>query len=476
MKGTMKYIKIIAIIVSIVFHSEKVEAQSDMIGYGLYKTLPQANNLNPAMLPDYKFSLGLPGLSGFHTNTGQNFTNLELLTSVDENGNVNTAEIFNQMRRNNRVTSNTTVNLFHLGIRGLTSYTAFSINTKAFARVSLPKELFAFALYGNASDELDNGLLDLSRGSVKSLAYTEIGLSHGREILAGKMTAGIRIKYLIGHAYADINSLDANIRTYGNDEFRGDSIEMNVNQFDIRSAGVAGDFINENEDIRGSVLSNGGFGLDLGATYQFTQKIQFFASLNDLGFIRWNEQYTNNQTIPSFQYKFSGADVVELINGEDLSVLNDFDSAVSDLEIEETRNESFSSSLTAKLYAGASYQLSRRQTASAILYSELYRGALLPALTAMYNFQGGTFFNFAFSATMMNGRVNNFGSGITLNLVPFQIVLATNDLLSLVNPIRGRAVDLRFGINHTFGNLNKGKSRAKKNSNSTIDTIDLGID
>lgn len=476
MEVTMKKINYFALIVFIFWNTSNVLAQSDMIGYGLYKTLPQANNLNPAMLPDYKFSLGLPGLSGFHINTGQNFTNLELLTSVDENGNINTGDIFNKMRRNNRVTSNNTINLFHLGIRGLTSYTAFSVNTKTFARVSLPKELFAFALYGNASDQLDNGLLDLSRGSVKTMAYTEIGISHGREILAGKMTAGIRLKYIVGHAYGDMNSIDASLKTYGNDDFRGDSIEMNVNQFDVRTAGVAGGFINENDDIRGSALSNGGFGLDLGATYEFSKKIRFFASLNDLGFINWNEQYTNKQTIPSFQYKFSGADVIELINGEDLSVLDEFDSVVNDLEIEETKNESFSTSLTAKLYAGASYQLSRRQTASAILYSEFYRGALIPALTAMYNFQGGTFFNFAFSATMMNGRVNNFGTGITLNLIPFQVVLATNDLMSIAFPKKGRAVDFRFGINHTFGNVNKGKSRAKKNSKNTIDTIDLGID
>ncbi len=458
----MKKINYIALIVFIIWNSSTALAQSDMIGYGLYKTLPQANNLNPAMLPDYKFSFGLPGLSGFHTNTAQNFTNLELITSTDENGNINTNDIFNKMKRNNRLTTNNTINLFHLGIRGLTSYTAVSVNTKAFARSSLPKELFAFGLYGNASDNLDNGLLDLSRGSIKTMAYTEIGVSHGREILGGKMTVGARVKYLIGHAYADVKSFDASINTYGNNEFRGDSIEMNVNQFDVRTAGVAGDLINENEDVRGSALSNGGFGLDLGATYEFSKKIRFFASLNDLGFIKWNEQYTNIQTIPSFQYKFSGADVIELINGEDLSVIDDFDSVVSDLEIKETINESFTSTLTGKLYAGASYQLSRRQTASAILYSELYRGALIPAFTAMYNFQGGTFFNFAFSATMMNGRVNNLGSGITLNLVPFQLVLATNDLLSIVNPMKGRAVDFRFGINHTFGNVNKGKSKAKK--------------
>jgi len=479
MVSIMKKIIYSVLVIFIMGNSFSLTAQSDMISYGLYKTLPQSNNLNPAMLPDYKFSLGLPGLSGFHINTAQNFTNLELLTSKDEEGNLNTGEIIDRLRRNNRVSSNNTVNLFHLGIRGLTSYTAFSINNRTIARTSIPKEFFQFVALGNASDQLEEGLLDLSRFSTKSMGYTEIGLSHGREILGGKMTAGVRIKYLIGHAYADIKSFDANLRTFGNDDFRGDSLRMNVNQFDVRTAGIAGALFNDDfqeEDIVSSVLSNGGFGLDLGATYEFSDKIKFFASLNDLGFINWNKQYANKQTIPSFQYAFSGADVVELINGDDLSVVNDFDSVINDLEIVETTGESFATSLTGRLYAGASYQLTRRQTASAILYSEFYRGAFIPAFTGMYNFQGGTFFNFALSATMMNGRVNNFGTGVTLNLVPFQIVLATNDLASIINPIKGRAVDFRFGINHTFGNVRKSKSRGKKNSENTIDTIDLGID
>lgn len=479
MKGMMKKIIYSALLILFIWNSSKVLAQSDMITYGLGKTLPQTNNLNPAILPDYKFSLGLPGLSGFHINTAQNFTNLEMLDAKDADGNINSSNLLNSIKRNNRISSNNTINLFHLGIRGLTSYTAVSINTRTTARVSLPREFFQFAILGNASNELEDGLLDLNRFSTKLMGYTEIGVSHGREILGGQMTAGIRVKYLIGHGYADIKNFDARLRTYGNDEFRGDSIEMNVNQFDIRTAGIAGSVFDDDfnsEDIRSSLLSNGGFGLDLGATYEFSKKIRFFASMNDLGFIKWNSQYANQFSVPSFQYSFSGADVVELINGEDISVINDFDSAINDLEIAETTDESFTTSLTARIYAGASYQLSRRQTASAILYSELYRGALIPAFTGMYNFQAGTFFNFAFSATMMNGRVNNFGTGITLNLVPFQLVLATNDLMSIVKPMKGRAADFRFGINHTFGNVNKGKSRAKKNSKNTIDTIDLGID
>lgn len=463
------YTSILIVLVS----SFNLKAQSDMIGLGLYRTLPQANNINPAMLPDYRFSLGLPGLSGFHTNTGQNFTNLELLTTTDENGNINTGDVFNRMRRNNRVTSNNTVNIFHLGVRGLTSYTSFSVNTKAFARASLPKEFFAFALYGNASAELEDGLLDLSRGSFKSMAYTEIGVSHGREILAGKMTVGARFKYIIGHAYADIATFDASLQTFGNGDFRGDSIAINSNEFEVRGGGAAGALLNGDDvedDIRAAVTGNSGFGLDLGATYEFSRRIKFFASLNDLGYINWSEENAYIGVVPSVSYSFSGADVVELINGDDLSIIDEIDSVVNNLDYDE-RRESFSTSLTGKLYAGASYSISRRQTASAILYSEIYRGAFIPAFTAMYNFQAGTFFNFAFSATMMNGRVNNLGTGLTLNLIPFQIVLATNDLLSLVNPIKGRAVDFRFGINHTFGNVNKGKSRAKRTV--TIQLIQL---
>jgi len=479
MMDTMKKAIYSILIFFLLCSSHSLVAQSDMVSYGLYKTLPQANNLNPAMLPDYKFSLGLPGLSGFHINTAQNFTNLELITSQDESGNINTGKIIDKLKRNNRISLNNTVNLFHLGIRGLTSYTAVSVNTRTVARTSFPREFFQFAVLGNASDQLEDGLLDLSRFSTKTMGFTEIGLSHGREILSGKMTVGARVKYLIGHGYADVKSFDAQLRTYGDDEFRGDSLEINTNEFDIRTAGVAGAVFNEdfkNEDVLSSALSNGGFAVDLGATYEFSKKIKFFASVNDLGFINWNQQYTNQQTVPSFQYKFSGADVVELINGEDLSVVNDFDSVINNLEIAETTGESFATSLTARIYAGASYQLTRRQSASAILYSEFFRGALIPAFTGMYNFQTGTFFNFALSATAMNGRINNFGTGITLNLVPFQIVLATNDLASIINPMKGRAVDFRFGINHTFGNVNKGKSRAKKNSKNTIDTIDLGID
>lgn len=454
-------------------------AQPDMIGYGLYKTLPQANNLNPAMLPDYKVSIGLPGLSGFRLNASQNFSNLEKLNAKDEEGRMILSDIYDGLNRNNRIATANTLNLFHLGIRGVSGYTAFSINSRVEARTNLPKGIFSLLYHGNSSNQIEDGLIDLNRISAKTMAFTEIAISHGREILSGKMTAGIRLKYLIGHNYSALPGLDASLRTYGNDSFRGDSITFTSNGFDAKLGGISGAVAvgKDNEaDIINAGLRNSGIAVDLGATYKFSRKINFFASLNDLGFINWNQAYAYQANIPSASYTFSGLDVIELLNGQNLSVVRELDSLVEQLDIVEIKDESFSSALTARLYAGASYAMTHQQTASAILYTELYRGRLIPALTAMYNFHPGTFFNFAFSGTVMNNRFNNFGTGITLNLVPFQLVLATNDLLSIINPMKGRSLDFRFGINHTFGNINKGKSKAKRNSNDTIETIDLGID
>lgn len=455
------YVLVLSLVAHIAF------SQSDMIGYGLYKTLPQSNQLNPALLPDFKVSIGLPGLSGFRMNASQNFTNLDILTSKNEDGTMDLANVYDNLKRNNRTTVNLNANIFHLGIRTQNAYTAFSINTRTFNRFSFPRSLVDLVYYGNASNQIDASNLDFSKLSFKSNSFTEIGISHGRSILKGKMTVGARFKFLIGHAYADVSNFNLSLRTFGD----SDSIRISTEGFTIRTGGVTGLLAQEgsDEDLIPSLIANKGFALDLGATYQFSKKIKFFGSINDLGYIAWND-YTYKLKAESSGITFKGADFL----GQ--SIDEELDSLINEYDFEEVNNESFRNSLMANVYLGASYDLSKRQTVSTIFYSELYRGAIIPAFTAMYNFQYNTFFNVALASTFMNGRINNIGTGFTLNLIPFQICVTTNDLLSIINPMKGKSVDLRFGINFTFGNINKGKHKTKNNSDNTIDTIDLGID
>lgn len=436
-------------------------AQSDMIGYSLGKTLPQANLLNPAFLPDYRVSIGLPGLSGFHTHTGQNFTNLDVLTVTDTSQFVNTDDVFKQIKNNNRIVNGNTINLFHVGVRGLRSYSAFSVNTRTFARVTIPRDVFILAVEGNASENLDEGIVELNDMSGFAVGFTEVAISHGREFFDGKFTLGARLKYLVGHGVVNAPTLDAQLITYGSPTFRGDSVALINNGSEVRAAGAIGAALLDSEsDLSSETLTSGrGFGLDLGATYQFSDRLSFSASLLDLGFINWNDEYAYQGEVTPASYTFSGVDFVDLVSGEETSFDSELDSAINDLEYIEGSGEGFATSLTSRFYAAATYQLTERQTASAVLYNEIYKGSFIPALAAIYNFQSGTFFNFSFSGTIMNGRINNLGTGITLNLLPFQLVLATNDLLSLANPMKARTADIRVGINHTFGKI----SRRKKN-------------
>jgi len=460
----MNKIKRILLLLLLILPFLKVYAQSDMIGYGLHKTLPQSNNLNPAFLPDYKFTLALPGLAGFKMNASQNFTNLELLTATNADSTFDISGFYEKLRNNNRITGNVSVPILNLGFRSGVSYTAFTINLRTFNRFSFPKDLVALAYLGNTGENSD---LNFDRLAFKSNTFSEVGLSHGREILGGKMTVGARIKYLIGHSYADISDFNLSLRTFE------DSIRLSTEGFTARTAGIAGYAANDSNDGDeiNAALSSRGFGVDLGATYQFSTKIQFFGSISDLGYISWKD-YNNNYVIPSAAITFTGADLL------DDSWDEEYEAELENIEeqINEEQTDKYSTALTANIYLGGSYQISRRQKAIAIFYSELYKGSLVPAFSGMYNFQYNAFFNFAAGATLMNGRVNNISTGFTLKLVPFQLCVATNDLLSIVNPIKGRAADLRFGINLTFGDVNKTKRKAKKNSDNTIDTIDLGID
>ncbi len=437
----------------------QVRAQSDMIGYGLIKTLPQANALNPAILPDYKFSLGLPGVSGFHLYNGNNFIKVNQLNAKDAEGNLILEPIFSGLKKNNRINTEGNINLFHLGVRGKKGYTAFSINSRVITHTSIPREVLALPYYGNASDQIPDGLVDLNSFSVRAVAFTEVGLSHGRSFLEEKLTIGLRLKYLVGHAVVDLPNLDASIRTYGNADFRGDSIEFISNGFEVRAGGMAGAAANDDgsaDEIK-NAFNNGGFGVDLGATFQLTEKINLFASINDLGYIKWsNNSYI--ATIPQASAMFTGVVLLDAINGDANALENQLDSLEKDLEITETSGGAFTTPLTGKLYAGASYKFSKRQTASAIMYSQLYRGKIIPAFTALYNFQYNTFFDFALSGTLMNGRPN-IGTGFTFKVIGLQFYLATNDIISILNPGNGRTFDMRAGLNFTFGNIHKTKEK-----------------
>ena len=56
-----------------------------------------------------------------------------------------------------------------------------------------------------------------------------------------------------------------------------------------------------------------GLGLDIGATYDLTDRIVVSAAITDLGFIRWKKDVTNLKA--NNQFEFSGLNMLDFFNG-----------------------------------------------------------------------------------------------------------------------------------------------------------------
>ena len=58
---------------------------------------------------------------------------------------------------------------------------------------------------------------------------------------------------------------------------------------------------------------NIGLGLDIGATYNISEKLMVSAAITDIGFIKWKKDVTNLQA--ESQFEFSGLNMLDVVNG-----------------------------------------------------------------------------------------------------------------------------------------------------------------
>jgi hypothetical protein len=435
--------------------SSSLTAQNSVTSLPLIRTLPQASGLNPGMLPEYKFALGLPGIGGIHSSTDINFMNLSTLLSADAE------QIYNRLARTSRLTNYQEVSLFHLGIRTQKSHTAFSIDTKTFSRFTFPRDLIGMVLLGNDHEKLAGQDVSLNNLSFVARAHTEFALTHGREILDG-LNVGVRLKYLMGHFDASLPGIDATLRA------NIDEVSFTANQFDVRTAGIA-PFLSEDEvDYVNLALSpNSGFGIDVGAEYRLLKRLNLFASVIDMGFINWS----NNTAIyrfPSASISFQG--LTDLLNLEEGGgILAEVDTLIQNYRPERLADDpSYRTALNAKFYGGASFDLTKDHRVGAMLFSEIYQGSIIPAFSVFFNTRYNAVLDLAVNASVMNNRVDNVGIGLTARFLIFQWYLVTNNVFSYTNPISAQSINIRTGLNIHTGNIRKQKKGRRSASGDSI--------
>jgi len=193
------------------------------------------------------------------------------------------------------------------------------------------------------------------------------------------------------------------------------------------------------------------------------------ASVIDLGFIRRKDDVTNYVNNGG-EFNFSGIDIDEFIlNGVDSSGDNSFDRVIDSLSEafelnEETAN--YTSSLTSRVYVGATYQITEKGMAGALLQTEFFKNKINPSITLSYNHRFNKLLNLTASYTIINNSYNNLGGGLIFQPGPIQFYVMADNILGTFQPQNARHLQLRTGINLIIGKKNEvGDIKAKKENN-----------
>ena len=476
MTGKIKYILILILAVTIADAS----AQNSQILY--FMNLPQNHLLNPALRPSNSVYIGLPVLSGINLNINNNFVNFSDVILKGQKGDslisflhpdYNVDKFLAKIKDKNSFEPELMIQLFQIGFSvGNDTYVFFDINDRVDGNIVLPGDLFKLALKGN--EGFVGSRIDWSslRGDIKY--YREYGLGFSRNF-TDRLRIGIKGKLLTGIAGASIDNkslgitvnddyshtLDANlavnisgpVTVYTDSKNNIDSVIFDDSRFKT-SKGIT-------EFLSGK--KNMGLGLDIGATYDLTDRITLSAAITDLGFIRWKRDITNLKA--DNQFEFSGLNMLDVFNGTKTidEVGKDMLDSLKNAFVVSRSKAPFTTYLPFGISLGGSFNVTQKFSVGLLSYSRIIGKQIRESVTVSANINLGNAFSTSLSYSAENHQYNNLGAGLAFRAGVSQFYIFTDripvtwskikdDKKSFILPSNWNTFNLRLGMNLVFGN------------------------
>jgi hypothetical protein len=461
-------------------------AQNSQVMY--YMNLPQNHFLNPALRPTNSLYIGLPGMSGINLNINNNFVNFSdilikgqprdsIITFLHPDYNVD--KFLAKIKDRNFLETESAIQILGVGFSvGQSGYLFFDINERINGNIVIPGDLFKLALKGN--EGFVGSKIDLSSLRAGMKYYREFGLGYSKNF-TDKFRIGIKGKLLSGIADASIDNrslgitvsedyshtLDANlvvnmsgpVNVYMDSKQNIDSVVFDDKRF--KSSGGIKDFILGKKNV--------GFGLDIGATYDITDKFVVSAAITDLGFIRWKKDVTN--LIAKDQFEFSGLNMLDFFNGTKTidELGQDMLDSLKNAFVVSKSGAAYTTYLPFGISFGGSYNVTKQISVGLLSYSRIIGKQIREALTLSANINLSNVLSTSFSYTAENHQYDNFGAGLAFKagtvqfyLISDRIPIMWNKLKdnskTIILPSNWNTFNLRLGMNLVFGNRIKEKS------------------
>lgn len=459
-----------------------LHAQDSQTLYYLNR-VPQSTFMNPALQPTCNFFLGLPVVSSIQMGVGNNAysltdivkkhpTNDSLILFLHPDANYDKDDFIAKLDNNNYFFENFQTDLLTFGFRVKKWYFTFNLSEKLDVSFNYPKDLMVLALYGN--EKFFNETADFSTFGVNGVFWREYGLGVSKQI-GENLTVGIRGKVLFGHlaVVTDNNSMGM----YSS----RDSIYIHANTVINTSVPLEakntpeGDFDGFDESGLDSIdyidyamqHNNMGFGVDFGIYYKPVKKLALSLSVVDLGYIKWDTDITNLQLKGDFTFK--GIDFAEQVTND--SVGDPFEEIIDSLTNSfkvTNQSTSFTTSLSTKIYVGASWLVSKKFDLSFLYRGYYFNDHFSSAYTFSANARPIRGISTTISYSIMNGSYNNIGIGLVLGGAPLQLYVVADNASAALWGHETTSINFRVGLNIAFGCKQKTKAQDKPLLRTTL--------
>jgi hypothetical protein len=361
-------------------------------------------------------------------------------------------------------------------------YLTLDINDRIEGNAVIPGDFFRLVFKGNAVYRGSSIDLSALRGDLKY--YREYGLGFSKNFTE-KLRIGFKGKLLFGIVAGSIENQSLGL-TVNNDLTHTLNADLKLNisgpvKFSrdvngkIDSIWIDKTRFDSGQGRRGFLMNskNPGFSIDLGATYDLSDKISVSAAITDFGFINWRKDIITLQA--SGGIKLNGSTMQDVYNGtktfdELTSVM--IDSLKKSIIVSDS-DDPFTTFLPFGVTLGGKYNLTERFSAGLISYTRFIGKQVRESLTLSGNLNLGNIFSASLAYTAENHRYDNLGAGVAVRagvcqfyLIADRIPLVWDKIRSVdkdnherkvILPANWNTINLRVGMNLVFGNSVKKK-------------------
>ena len=485
----MKHFIILFILLSVVLG---VTAQTTKTDYFI-NTSQTRSSLNPAFRPNQGY-VGFPLLSNIYVDIKTNTLNLDHLLFPKNNDlltfmhpDVSSNEFLKNMADNNYLSTDLTWKFLSAGWYAGEGFWTIDFGTRMHADLNIPKSVFELMKLGFSDEEDRPFNYDLKNIGGNASAFAETALGYSRPLLENSLIVGAKVKFLLGIGDMNLNIDKMNIAYDGQGTWSAQS-KASLNgsisgltpkyKKKINSQTGIEEELFDGFDSDGFGISGSGFGLDLGAVYDFNKmaesitdpvfsdimsRVKASMAFTDIGYISWSGKNSMQLESPETGASVSPNDYI--IGSDDGSksledhlddVMDDFGEALNFKETKKGKGRT--TSLRTNMNIGLEYEAWKDNLSVGLLSSTQfgeYHTTTEFTVSANYN-PNKSWFATSFSYSFVHSLFDTFG--LAIHLAPskgINLFLASDYVIPHVNsdfyPTTSKGVNLQLGLSIPLG-------------------------